>query len=352
MRSLGPAGWAQHGFFGLGAKTFGNPGGALSGDGYFVNGQGGGPPPGGKVWTTLTTGFESSQDQFYRIYYLNNTWVITTTTGTPVNRNTVIVSTDGVHWVQHTVQSGSVIRASPGLAFGPPFVMSRNVNGGAPLISEGALLGWNTRTSSFSAADTLNDPVFGNGVFLLVSNSTPAYATSPDGITWTQQTAYVPTQWGQPVFDGTRFVCPVMGVSNTPKIAVSADGVNWTESAVTLGITDPTVLGFNASTQYVVGEDSDDHGASVNGALTASAAISFNDAGGPSGWIAYASGSDWARCTAINASVSSSPNGISWGTDTVPAAAAFINNMAWNGAEWIAVGSTGAAQNFSMTRGP
>lgn len=352
MRSLGPAGWASHGFFGRGAKTFGNPGGALSGDGYFVNGQSGGPQPGGKIWTTLTTGFEASQDQFYRIYYLNNRWLITTTTGTPVNRNTVIVSTDGIHWTQHVVQNTSVIRQTPGASFGAgTYIVSRNVNGGAPLVSSStSLIAWVVNPSSFSTADQVNDPVFGNGVFLLVSNSTPAYATSPDGLTWTQQTAYVPTQWGQPVFDGTRFVCPVMGVSNTPKIAVSADGVNWTESAATLSITDPTVLGFNASTQYVVGEDSDDHGDSVNGALTVASAVSFNDANGPSGWIAY--GTDWARCTAVNASVSSSPGGTSWGTDTLPAAAAFITNMAWNGAEWIAVGFTGAAQNFSMTRGP
>lgn len=38
MRAIGPAGWASHGYFGFGAKTFGNPGGATSGNGYFVPG--------------------------------------------------------------------------------------------------------------------------------------------------------------------------------------------------------------------------------------------------------------------------------------------------------------------------
>lgn len=38
MRSVGAAGWSQHGYFGLTAKTFGNPTGASSGDG-------GVPPP-------------------------------------------------------------------------------------------------------------------------------------------------------------------------------------------------------------------------------------------------------------------------------------------------------------------
>lgn len=60
MRSVGVAGWSQHGYYGLSppqcqpggaptfpgaAKTFGNPGGALLGDGYFVPGAGGAPQP-------------------------------------------------------------------------------------------------------------------------------------------------------------------------------------------------------------------------------------------------------------------------------------------------------------------
>jgi hypothetical protein len=40
VRSIGPAGWASHGFFGFKAKTFGNPTGATSGDGGVT-------PPGG-----------------------------------------------------------------------------------------------------------------------------------------------------------------------------------------------------------------------------------------------------------------------------------------------------------------
>jgi hypothetical protein len=42
MRSVGAAGWSQHGYFGLTAKTFGNPTGASSGDGG-VPTPGGGP---------------------------------------------------------------------------------------------------------------------------------------------------------------------------------------------------------------------------------------------------------------------------------------------------------------------
>jgi hypothetical protein len=39
------AGWSTRGYFGSGIRVFGNPGGALEGDGYFVPGQGTGPQP-------------------------------------------------------------------------------------------------------------------------------------------------------------------------------------------------------------------------------------------------------------------------------------------------------------------
>lgn len=43
MKSFSPAGAAVKAYYGLGARTFGNPGGALSGDGSF-NGGGGATP--------------------------------------------------------------------------------------------------------------------------------------------------------------------------------------------------------------------------------------------------------------------------------------------------------------------
>lgn len=45
MKSFSPAGAATKAYFGLGARTFGNPGGAIRGDGSFHGGGGGGPTP-------------------------------------------------------------------------------------------------------------------------------------------------------------------------------------------------------------------------------------------------------------------------------------------------------------------
>lgn len=50
MKSFSPAGAAVKAFFGLGARTIGNPGGALTGDGSYNGGGGGGG--GGLIWTS------------------------------------------------------------------------------------------------------------------------------------------------------------------------------------------------------------------------------------------------------------------------------------------------------------
>lgn len=306
---------------------------------------------GGKTWTTLTTNFEASPNEFFRIYWLNNHWIITTQGNSQI---TIIRSTDGIHWAQNTVLNSSLGNQTPGATFGAGvYAITGNELGLAPrLLTSPDLVTWTARTAHFTTADTLQDPVFGNGTFLLVSATTSAYATSPDGINWTQQSTYVPASWGQPLFDGTRFVAPVIGVADTPKLAISSDGINWTESSATLSIANPLYMGANGSTQYVVGEQSDNHADSVNGALTVSTPILIDGSNFSAGWLAFGTGSDWAGCTAVNGLVVSSPNGLVWGADTVSGDAQFIINMAWNGTEWIAVGATGAAQNIAITRGP
>ncbi len=45
MKAFSPAGMAQKAYYGRGARTFGNPGGATSGNGSFNGGGGGGPTP-------------------------------------------------------------------------------------------------------------------------------------------------------------------------------------------------------------------------------------------------------------------------------------------------------------------
>lgn len=340
MRAFSIRGVAVKSFFGPNARTLANPTGAPSGS----------SPPVSKTWTNLTTGFETGPDLYYQIFWVGNRWLITTTVGTP-NRITVLVSANGTSWTQRVVVVASTAIQFPGAAFGAGvWVVTGMQSGVAPrLLSSPDLITWTARTIGFAASTFLQNPVFGNGVFLLASTGS-AYATSTNGITWTQQSSYVPTAWGQPIFDGTRFVAPVRNPSGIPKLAVSTDGIHWTDSTVTLSETNPYFVGNSGTSQYVVGDASTSAGQSVNGALTAASSANFNDSAATA-WIAFGSGSDWARCNGINAVTGSSPDGIAWAIDNVPGTAGLINNMAWNGTEWIAAGGTNFSTNFTMTRG-
>jgi len=67
-------------------------------------------------------------------------------------------------------------------------------------------------------------------LFVAVSSATNYVATSPDGITWTAQTATAGT-WNEVVWcDGLSIFVAV----GTDISMVSPDGINWTVSSVTL----------------------------------------------------------------------------------------------------------------------
>jgi hypothetical protein len=331
-------------------RFFGPTPNIISAEGFFRGSAAPAAQP--KTWTTLTTGFEASPDQFVQIFFANSHWLITTTQ--PGVRITLVTSTDGVHWVQHPVVASATSIETPAAAFGAGvYVVTGSQGGAVPRLSSSPDLGtWTPRTLGFPSNTFLFNPVFGNGVFLLVASGpvTSLYATSANGITWTQQSAYVPVQWGQPIFDGTQFVTPVLNPSGVPKMVTSPDGINWTEAGAVLTLTTPIFVANQGTSQYVIGDVAAPGGDSLNGALTTATPVAFAS-GDPTAWLAYGAGSDWARCVQINNHVESSSDRLSWVGDTVPAIAATIDNMAWNGVEWIAVGSQTGALNYAMTRG-
>src|SRR4029077_5579824 len=106
MRAFSTKGIAVRSFFGLNARTIANPTGPPAGSG----------PPAGKTWTLLTTGFDTSADQYAQIFYLNGRWIITTTQ--PGVRQTVLVSTNGTIWTQRLVINATTAIQTPAAAFG------------------------------------------------------------------------------------------------------------------------------------------------------------------------------------------------------------------------------------------
>lgn len=332
-------------------RFFGPTPNIISAEGFF---RGSGASGGPRTWTQVVTGFETF-GTWANGGYANGLYWIAQNTATTAN---VLTSPDLVTFTNHQILAATPYRTR-GMAFGgSTYVAALDDNPAFGILAYTSpdLVTWTSHNANFPAIG--NDqrvwiPVFGNGVFLLVSQAGPDYATSPDGATWTLQSTYVPNTWGQPVFDGTRFVAAVLGASSTPKIAVSTDGINWTESTVTLSASFnsgglPFSLGADGTSQYVAGEQVDDAGESVNGALTTGTTLSFNDSGNGTTWIEFGSVS-WARCNDVNGNLFSSSDGITWVQDTVPGSPTFFINIAFGGGAFIAVGGNGSGY-FLATR--
>lgn len=311
------------------------------------------PAPVASGWQTLVTGFEASANVYLAIDFINSTFVISANNN-PQTNHTVISSPDGVSWSQNTVLTA----ASPtfkceGCGFGAGvYAYALDASLAAPRVyTSPDLTTWTQRNPGFAAAAQVSRPVFGNGVFLMVQTGAAHYATSPDGITWTQQSAYVPHGWQiRPIFDGTRFVAPVLGSSGNPTLAFSSDGIHWSESSLTLPFASPQNLALNAAaTQYVVGNGSDDHGSALNATLTAQTTFSFSDSGNPTQGIAAGTGT-YERINSNTATTQSSTDGVTWSQDTVPAAASFMQDIAHGLGRFIAIGGDTGGNNYSMFR--
>lgn len=331
-------------------RFFGPTPNIISAEGFFRGSAGSSGPP--FTWTQVITGFESALAWFYCGYTNGHYWIAAENT---LNTAVVITSTDLVTFTNHPILSATPYRAK-GLAFGAStYVAALDSNPAFGILAYTSpdLVTWTQHNANFPATGPdqfIYPPVFGNGAFLLVSTNSPDYATSPDGATWTLQSTYVPNFWGRPIFDGTRFVAPVMGASNTPKIAVSTDGINWTESTVTLSSsfstgTLPFFVGANSTPLYIVGENLDDVGESVNAALTSATPFTFNDPAAFHGTNSVQFGSvSWSRCNDANGDLFSSSNGTTWVQDTVAGSPTFFGSIGFGAGNFIANGGNSGGQ--------
>jgi len=331
-------------------RFFGPTPNIISAEGFFRGSAGSSGP---FTWTQVITGFESGGTWFDCGYAGGHYWIAKGTATTA----SIITSPDLVTFTDHLILNATSYRTR-GLAFGASTyvaALDENPAFGILAFTSSDLVTWTQHNANFPAVGAnqfVNIPIFGNGVFLLVSQGGPDYATSPDGATWTLQSTYVPTFWGQPLFDGTRFVAPVMGASNTPKIAVSSDGINWTESSATLSASFsagslPFFMGANGTPLYIVGENNDDAGEAVNAALTSATPFSFNDSGNGTNWIQFGSAS-WARCNDVDGNLFSSSNGTTWVQDTVAGSPTSFNNMGFGGGHFIAIGFNAGGHFLAM----
>lgn len=337
-------------FQAYGAST---PPPGLGGKGFF----GAAPPKvssgGPKTWTQLITGFEGAGQPFaFTLDFVNGFFVI------GMAGANVLISSDAITWTLHFV-NGAVPPA--GVTFGAStYVLAQN--DAPPFISTSAdLITWSSHASSYPSGAILLKPVFGAGVFLTVAANSARYATSTDGAAWTQRSSYVPNAWGQPIFDGTRFLAPVLNASNTPKVVTSTDAIHWSESTATLsaafnGSGTPFTLGNNGSTLYLAAEQTDDTGNALGNALASASAFTYNNPGFGTLVQPVWSGASWARLnndtSALHAALCSSSDGATWFLDTIPAIYRTPADLAFGLSQFLSLGYDASSDLIVISRGP
>lgn len=241
MRSIDPAGWASHGFFGLGAKTFGNPGGATSGTGYFVPPVPTPPNPGIKFTrqTSPTGGnpvFAMTSDT------AGNTLLVDST-------GRVFHSTDGgVNWLLVTTIAGWNPVQTTGrlLTAAGTWMLSAQQNVGNISFFRSTNLGvaWAPIVSGIGGAGSYAMATDGAGNWFAIGNIIPAtpanYGLSTnDGVTWASAgvttiagtTAVNPQLWDAAASEWV--VLTKDPVTVDAALWTSPDALTWTEHLMT-----------------------------------------------------------------------------------------------------------------------
>jgi hypothetical protein len=139
-------------------------------------------------------------------YYLNGRWFLLGDGGYALS------STDSIAWTQSAFLGSAALNA---MAFGASTYV---VVGGTVRYSTNGT----TWTAATAGAQTFNDVIFANSLFVAVGAAGTCY-TSPDGITWTSQSAGS-SAFNRLLYANSLFVA--VGAAGT--IYTSPDGTTWT----------------------------------------------------------------------------------------------------------------------------
>jgi hypothetical protein len=89
---------------------------------------------------------------------------------------------------------------------------------------------------------------YGNGTFLAIASGSNTAATSPDGVTWTQQTLPATANWSNLTFGNGIFTAIATG---TNIVAFSSDGITWVQKVMPV-TTNWKNIAFNGSVFSVI----------------------------------------------------------------------------------------------------
>lgn len=182
--------------------------------------------PDGINWTGRLA---PASNQWNAVCYGNGLFVATAITGTG---NRIMTSPDGINWSLHNASSDNQWY---GVTYGNGLFVSCGIDSLHSIQTSPDGITWTNQTVPTSSnANHFKSVFYGNGLFVAVANTgaiNTRILTSPDGITWTQQTYPVNNKWSFGCYGNGLFVVG----SNLPgidsvghQVMTSPDAVTWT----------------------------------------------------------------------------------------------------------------------------
>ena len=177
--------------------------------------------PDGITWTARSAC--GNDDGWMGITFANGLFVAVGTLN-----DKVMTSPDGINW---TARSSSY--SCYGVAYGNGLFVAVNANATRRAITSPDGITWTGRSVG-GDNDIWKAVTYGNGLFVIVGDSTDCVATSPDGINWTVRSACGNNDgWKAVTYGNGLFVAVGWGYANTPdKAMISFDGINWVARSV------------------------------------------------------------------------------------------------------------------------
>ena len=194
------------------------------GEGLFVSlTQSGGvvdTSPDGVNWTESAT---LGEPYWYALTYGNGLFV-----AVDAYLLDTATSTDGINWTKHT--GGISNNYWQDMVYGDGLYLAGNVDNGTIATSPDGIT-WTDRSSGASRVESMT---YGNSLYVVAQGTVDdAVFTSDDGITWTERVMPSSRDWSVVGFGDNQFVALADDSGSGNYYATSPDGINWTEYAMT-----------------------------------------------------------------------------------------------------------------------
>jgi Ig-like domain-containing protein len=313
--------------------------------------------PDGFNWTVQDADIRGTGGAMNAIGYINGVYVVSS------SFNETYTSPDGASWTSHIesmdlqprclLNTGSLLEALgfTGFYFSTSDGLAWTATQGAPAANslgniaygDGQFVMAGSNFNEFNSSDGLvwqriipefggqdsGQVAYGCGEFISPDTDHPGGIwTSPDGFTWTMLTVPGATH----AYSGAMFAGGKLFAVNQYEVAVSSDGVHWTDTV------EP----------YSIGSIAYGNGAFVgvgNSTAVSTDGITWNPSAPISGGylygVAFGNGTFVAVGGTFQISISTSPDGLTWTSQTVPFDVTNLNGIEFLGGRFMARTLTG-----------